>query len=137
VNQHKQFVILICTAVNNRCLLWITVTVCTPASNKCLSALLLVPHNNPQHKCTYIGRLVFVDIVSSARLSQRPDNDRRLENKFSQMACIQLPWLCLCSTSLGTCIQTAQKSTAFIMAVCPSVNIYHSGLHWTDSRQIW
>ena len=23
------------------------------------------------------------------------------------------------------------------MAVCPSVDIYRSGLHWTDSRQIW
>ena len=23
------------------------------------------------------------------------------------------------------------------MAVCPSVGIYRSGLHWTDSRQIW
>jgi hypothetical protein len=50
---------------------------------------------------------------------------------------MQLPWLCFCTAPLGMFRQTAKKSTAFIMAVCPSVDTYHDDLHWMDSGQIW
>jgi len=65
VNQHKQLAILICTAVNNRRHLCITVTVCTPASKKCLNVLLHVSHNKPQHKIFLYTKLkcLFVRFV--------------------------------------------------------------------------
>ena len=39
---------------------------------------------------TYTGQSAFLAFVRSARVIQGPDNDRRKENKCSQMTCIQL-----------------------------------------------
>jgi len=84
-------------------------------------------------KVHILGSQCLLIFGRSMRVYQGPDNNRKVENKCSQIVCLQLP---LCTASLGTFARTVKKVTAFIMPVCPSVCIYQHGLQWMDSCEI-